>query len=136
MSEPSLVTCHRDDDNIHVFNFSQNTRAAADQYMQLMYAALEEWILEGHENDPFLLLLDISDSGLFPISHTLSRPIPLLGKYKRIPQRFMVYLTNNKRDLLMLDQIKEGNPAEWEMARRIFPPQDREEARNWLMSKS
>lgn len=122
-----------EDNHLHVFMFHDNSSSAADEYMRLQNEALESWILDGRGNEPFRIIVDISQSGLFPISHTLSYSLSFLSKHKKIPNRYFAYITDNRNDLLMLRQLAEGGGKDWEERRRIFAPDDRSQAKAWLM---
>ena len=123
-----------EDNNLHIFTFHDNSSSAADEYMRLQNEALESWILDGRGDEPFRIVVDISQSGLFPISHTLTYSLSFLSKHQRIPNRYFAYITDNRNDLLMLRQLAEGGGKDWEEKRRIFAPADLSEAKTWLMS--
>jgi hypothetical protein len=133
MPQPT-VEYSLEDNNLHIFTFRDNSSSAADNYMRLQNEALESWILDGRIDEPFRIVVDISQSGLFPISHTLSYSLSFLSKYKKIPNRYFAYITDNRNDLLMLRQLAEGGGKDWEERRRIFAPADLEQAKSWLMS--
>jgi hypothetical protein len=119
---------------LHVFTFHDKSRTAADEYIRLQNEALESWIIDGRTDEPFLMILDISQSGLFPISHTLTHSMKLLSKYQQIPNRYFAYITDNRNDLLMLCQLAEGGGTDWDKRRQIFAPDEIEDAKQWLLT--
>lgn len=134
MAQQSHVKYHLEDNNLHIFTFLDNSHKAAEGYMRLQNDALETWIVADRMDEPFRMVIDISQSGLFPISHTLSHSLSLLQKYQQIPNRYFAYITSNRNDLLMLRQLAEGGGKDWEERRRTFSPEDLAEAKTWLMS--
>ncbi|MDQ7026213.1 MAG: hypothetical protein Q9P01_09320 [Anaerolineae bacterium] len=131
--EQPFVEYHLENNSLHVFTFHNNSHKAAEEYMRLQNEALEMWIIDNHADEPFRMVIDISQSGLFPISHTLSHSLSLLRKYQQIPNRYFAYITSNRNDLLMLRQLAEGGGKDWEERRRTFPPEELSEAKAWLM---
>ena len=132
-NQPTVdYTC--EDDTLHIFTFHDNSHEAAREYMQLQNDALETWIQNGRIAEPFRIIIDISQSGLFPISHTLSYSLTMLNKYEKIPNRYFAYITDNRNDLLILRQLAEGGGKDWENKRRIFAPDALDEAKAWLLA--
>jgi hypothetical protein len=134
MAQQPALEYHLENNKLHIFIFHDNSHKAAEEYMRLQNEALEAWIVDERSDEPFCMVIDISQSGLFPISHTLSHSISLLQKYQQIPNRYFAYITNNRNDLLLLRQLAEGGGKDWEERRRIFSPEELAEAKAWLMS--
>ena len=134
MAQQPPVQYDFEDNTLHIFTFHDNSHKAAEEYMRLQNAALEAWIVDERGDEPFRIVIDISKSGLFPISHTLSHSITLLQRYQQIPNRYFAYITNNRNDLLILRQLAEGGGKDWEQRRRIFAPDEVVEAKAWLMN--
>lgn len=134
MSQQSPVNYTLEDNTLHIFKFHDNSDVAADEFMRLQNTALESWLSDGRGDEPFRVVVDISQSGLYPISHTLSYSLSFLRNYQQIPDRYFAYITDNRNDLLLLRQLAEGGGKDWDERRRIYAPDDLSAAKTWLIS--
>lgn len=57
-----------------------------------------------------------------------------LDKYDKLPQRYLAYIPADKSDEWLLEQLKYAAGGDWNNTRRVFDPQERNEAKAWLAS--
>ncbi len=125
------------DDTIHIFAFHEQTRYAVDEYMNQISALLAEMAPLEVRPKVLRVVLDISESGMFPLKYALSKARSAIGGAAYVPQIYYAYITDDKSDISIIKSLDYYSPSpQITDTRRIFPPEQMDDAKKWLNSKS
>lgn len=124
------------EDTVHTFVFHDQTRAAVDAYMNQIAALLAEMARLEAKPKALRVLLDISESGMFPLKYALEKARLALGAAAYVPQIYYAYITDDKSDIAIIKSLDYYSPSpQSKDTRRVFPSDQLEEAKTWLRSK-
>lgn len=122
-------TYHTEQD-IHEFTFSEASRRAVDAYVVLLKAMVER-VINGEQHDRYLrALIDISQSGFFPLRYANERLKSLDVDFKdgKPPTQYVAYLSDNPVENSMIRNFMILNDG----TRKIYTSAARAEALAWL----
>lgn len=120
-------------DGIPVFKFHTSDRKAVDHYAVIVEPVLQEHIDQHQDKKPLCYIIDVSESGMFSIQYVTSVIGAVLSKFKYRPQHYLAYLTNNPKDKILVEMINGLTARNMAHTRRIYTPDQLQEAIDWLV---
>lgn len=126
-----LTYTHNQDQNIHVFHIHEASRAAVDAY-----AAEISKILQHIGTDSSIrIILDFSDSTLFPLQY-MQRKMKSVGeKYAPVPPSYVAYICDHPGDRSLIQTLDHSRSIRREDNRQTFSSKDIQAAIDWLLTK-
>lgn len=117
------------DGGIHRFIFHENDRHIADAFV----TTLEELLREVPEGDCLLLIVDVREKGLPPVSYIYSQLRAMFLRLPHTPQMYSAYLYSASIIITLvsafMDTLRTG------AQRRLFKGGEEDEAVAWLIAQ-
>lgn len=126
---------YHDQEAYHEVIFHEASRKCVDVYAQRMIEMMDGIQSGTLESAYMRLLLDFSPKGMFPIKYAQDKLLPMLKQSATISKLnlYVAYIANNPADTSLIRSffmlIRDDN------MRRIFMPEERAQAVEWLLSK-
>lgn len=130
MSTQDNVTLYIDDD-VHIFTFKNSSRNACKEYIALVSENLPGWI-EKYDRRPFLVILDVSESGLFSISFVKELTLRMFDSLPFVPTLRIAYVTDSPQDIMVINTLNPATVNILNNTRQVFSPDDMDAAIAWL----
>lgn len=122
-------------DPVYVVTFYDNSRSTVDSYFDLIMPELLAHIEKTSIDCPFLLVLDISQSGMFSLHYANQRMTSAFADFEQLPVLFIAYLTSDMHDKILVEMMNSLTARKIAHTRQIFPANGLDSALAWLMSK-
>lgn len=119
-------------DDIIIVKFFKSDRNAADAYMATILPEIKTHISGENADKPMLIVLDISDSGMFSLQYITQQMQVALAPLPRTPTIYIAYLSSDMQDKVLVDMMNSLNARKVAHTRRIFPTDKLDEAIDWL----
>jgi hypothetical protein len=119
-------------DDIFVYRFYQNNRAAVDAYLLLVDADIQAHLDTEPVNASMYYVIDVSRSGMFSVNYMRQRVNTIVGKKPRVPTSYIAYVTDAPNDEILVNLINALTARQLEHTRKIFPSEQFDEAIAWL----
>lgn len=118
---------------IHHFKIQEKTRRAVDHYVDYMYKIAKEFLEANLEAPTLRIMIDITDSGMFPLRYLYDRMREFLRKNAHIPPAYIAYIAIQTDDLVLLRSVSASRAKD---TRGVFLPTEIDKATEWLTSQT
>lgn len=126
---------HQDPDILEII-FKKNTRPAVDEYVQAMLSYANDMREMGKLDQPIYMIIDVSQSGMYPLNYGTAEIAKIIPKLKGIPNAYFAYIVDHSQDSFIIEQLKHFSSTRNQDSRRTFTGADRDKAIEWLLSNT
>ncbi len=120
---------------ITVYRFYNNSRDAVDSYLNTMaFPLLKEHVKNNLTNVPLCIVMDVSRTGMLPVSYMLTRIRQNFSLYETLPEYYIAFIIKNLDDELMVRMIEGMTVGSLAHTRRTYSAEAFDEAIDWLVT--
>jgi len=119
---------------ITIYRFLDNTRVAFDEYLELFKIEMQKHVDAGKQDEPYPFILDISESGMFPIQYMIQQTKPVIASFDPFPENYIAYITSNMNDDVLINLINGLTARGFAHKRKLFHLSKINEAIDWLLT--
>ena len=123
---------HRHDEGIDIYHFNRVTRDALDEFFTFIDPIYAKHIQAYQDKVPLCYVMDLTDSGMFPVKHVMERAVKLIGQYEYQPVHYIAYVIANTQDVMLINILKQLTARNLSHTRKVFKPEQLDEAIAWL----
>ncbi|RMG78004.1 MAG: hypothetical protein D6711_00145 [Chloroflexi bacterium] len=123
------------DNHIHIFYVKKKTRQAVDEYAMYLRRIGQE--IQNSSNPPQVLrmILDIRETGVFPLQYLFSKLRAINAEYPNIPPTYLAYITDSTGDIALINNLQYASAVKQTNYRQVFTPAQYDEAIAWLKTQ-
>jgi hypothetical protein len=121
-------------DDITIYRFLKNTRAAVDQYLDMADADAYQHEKTKGSDTPMVYIIDVSQSGMYPISYMKQKATSIMAAHDNFPKNYIAYVIDNPSDSMLINVVDAMTARDIENTRRVFKSDQLNEAVQWLSS--
>jgi len=118
--------------NIPIFHFRRVTPVALDDYMELAMPYLHAHIEKYSARVPFCYVVDLSESGMFPVKLMMDKAKKALESVEIDPVHYIAYVIEDPRDEMLVSILNLLAARKLSHTRKVFTPDQMTEAVSWL----
>lgn len=116
--------------------FSDNSRDAVDEYVQVLLDYVQYWKEKRISDQPAYIILDVSKSGMYPINYGTTALGKIINELADLPLAYGAYITDSTNDRYMIERLRYFPSTRRQDTRRVFTSAEREQAIKWLLSNT
>lgn len=136
-NETRLVEHTYDDVNrIHIFYVTEKTRQSVDAYAECLRRIGREISESATPPRVLRMILDIRESGVFPLKYLFSKLKEINAEFPHIPPTYLAYITDSMGDVSLINNLQYSSAVKQTNYRQIFPSSQYNEAIEWLKTKT
>lgn len=118
---------------IIVYHFHQSHRRAVDEYLDHMGSPLlKERVDAGLIDTPIRIVVDLSESGMFPVNYMAGRVRDMFDQYEKVPTYYIAYIIKDTSDSVMVKLIEGMTTGYMSHTRHMFTHDQFDQAISWL----
>jgi len=123
---------HQHDKGIEIYHFRQVSRAAIDEFYSIAMPIFKSHVEQYQDNMPLFYVLDLSESGMFPVKYMMNKALTEMNKFEYRPLHFIAYVIANTQDKMLIDILSQLSARNLGHTRKIFKPDELDDAITWL----
>lgn len=118
---------------ITIYHFAQSHRQAVDDYLQQMAEPLlNAHINAGKVDEPIRIVVDVSQSGMFPVNYMFNHVKTLFAKHEKVPQYYIAFVVRDTGDAMLVQLVDSIAVGSFSNTRRVFTIDQMDDAIDWL----
>ncbi|MGJ3237707.1 MAG: hypothetical protein ACFE0Q_03275 [Anaerolineae bacterium] len=125
---------HQHDDGVEIYHFRRVSRAAIDEFYSIAMPIFRAHIEQYQDKVPLCYVLDLSESGMFPVKYMMTKAIEEIGNEAYQPQHYIAYVTRTPQDKMLINILEQLAARNLAHTRKIFKPDQFDTALEWLKS--
>jgi len=129
-----LTPIYHTNPDILEIQFHSNSRAAVDEYIQMILEYANSLREEDKLDTPLYMIIDVSKSGMYSLSYGTAQITKIIPQLRDLPTTYAVYFADATQDKFMVEQLQYFPSTRSKDTRRVYSSHQREEAIEWLIS--
>lgn len=120
---------------IPIFHFHKITPPALEEYLETATPYLLNHIEIYEDRVPFCYVIDLSESGMFPVKLMMDKAKKVLNSIEKSPVHYVAYTIDDPRDEMLLSILDMLSARQLQHTRKIFTPDKLADAVAWLKER-